>query len=282
MAYHPAGPFSISRGPLRSWHSVLELPAVCQSHGLRFRPVTAVDGRMDRQRNQSTSSKPSVAGAALLLAFATLFSQATPARAGSGGRQVFLSTIADLRQLDPSVRDVGASILARPGARTGCGEAPSGELVVFYCPRDRSVYALRSAIELLEREFGGAGLRFVAAHEMAHGRQHAVTSHASEFIKSSVLDELQADCIAGTYLNRAYGYSVDSQDGRTAADFAYRAGDRAFYNRDWHGNPSMRVAALKRGLRQGEPARCLSSKLFNYNDLADRLGQSLRQWRGSQ
>ena len=220
--------------------------------------------------------------ASLVPAAALLLGSGQPALASASGQGLFLDAISQLRGVDPSVRDVRGSIVPGAGSRTGCGAVPSGDLVVFYCPKDRAVYALPSAISATTRSYGEAGVRYLAAHEMAHGRQHAVTGFASEIVKTSVLDELQADCIAGTYLNRLYGYTVDSQEGRQLLEFAYSIGDKAFYSRDWHGNPRLRVGALARGLRKGNPASCLSSRSFNYATLLQSGSALLQELRRMQ
>ncbi|MEB3271049.1 MAG: neutral zinc metallopeptidase [Synechococcus sp.] len=215
----------------------------------------------------------------LALALAVWFGAATVPVQASTSQRLFLSTLADLRRLDASLRDVRAGLLSGPGSLSGCGKAPQGDLVLFYCPRDRTVYALPRSIDLVANQYGEAGVRYLAAHEMAHGRQHAITGYAREIVRSAVLDELQADCIAGAYLNRLYGYTVESAAGRQALAFAYSIGDRAFYSRDWHGNPRLRLAALGRGLRQGDPGRCLSSSRFNYATLLQAGNAWLQQLR---
>jgi predicted metalloprotease len=114
---------------------------------------------------------------------------------------------------------------------------------------------------------------------MAHGRQHAVTGFAKDLVWSSVLDELQADCIAGSYLRLAYGYTPDSSQGEEVRRFAFNIGDREYLHHDWHGNPRWRAAAVSRGMRTGNPARCLSSKRFNYGNLVESGTELLRRWR---
>lgn len=215
----------------------------------------------------------------LQLLVVALLLPAEPVQARASGHAVFLDTLAALRNYDPAVRDVDELILPSAGYRTGCGEAPDGELVVFYCPRDRTIFGVARSIDFVDRNFGAAGLRYLAAHELAHGRQHAVTGFAGSIVRTAVLDELQADCIAGAYLNRVYGFGADSEAGQQLKRFAYSIGDHSFLHRDWHGNPRLRVAALTRGLNQGDPARCLSSGRFNYGALLDQGATWLRQLR---
>jgi len=233
----------------------------------------------DRTLDVRRRDQPAARWRWLVLVAAAWFGTAAPVQASAASRSLFVATLADLRGLDGSLRQVRAGWLAGPGGLSGCGKAPQGDLVLFYCPRDRTVYALPSSIDLVANRYGEAGVRYLAAHEMAHGRQHAVTGYASEIVRSVVLDELQADCIAGAYLNRLYGYTVESAAGRQALAFAYSIGDTAFYSREWHGNPRLRLAALGRGLRQGDPARCLSSRRFNYASLLQSGNAWLQQLR---
>ena len=106
-----------------------------------------------------------------------------------------------------------------------------------------------------------------------------VTGFSKNLVWSSVLDELQADCIAGSYLRIAYGYTPQSPQGEGVRSFAYNIGDREYLNHDWHGNPRLRVAAVNLGMRNGEPSSCLSSKRFNYESLRGSGAEMLRQWR---
>ncbi|MEB3354971.1 MAG: neutral zinc metallopeptidase [Cyanobacteriota bacterium] len=202
----------------------------------------------------------------------------TPAARGSG-QGPFIDALEEMRSHDGVVRDVRYQVVSSAGARTGCGAVENGDLVVFYCPRDRAVYAISASLDLVRREFGVPGIRYLAAHEMAHGRQHAVSGFSRSIVKTSVLDELQADCIAGAYLNQIYGYTANSATGEQLKQFAYSIGDRNFLHKDWHGNPRLRVAALTRGLNQGDPARCLSSSRFNYGTLLEQGANWLRRFR---
>lgn len=204
---------------------------------------------------------------------------ASLSRAQGSSESLFLDTLMALRRHDPAVQDVRARVLENTGFRTGCGAAGDGDLVAFYCPIDRTIFATSATLARVAGSFDVAGVRYLAAHEMAHGRQHAVGGYSRAVVRTAVLDELQADCIAGTYLNRVYGYTAESEAGTQVRQFAYSIGDRSYLHPDWHGNPSLRVAALTRGLNQGNPAACLSSNEINYGTLLERGANWLRRIR---
>ncbi len=204
---------------------------------------------------------------------------AKPSRASTQSQQLFVNTLAALRKLDPSVAGVRARILSAPRNQTGCGNVGNDDALAFYCQRDRTIYVSVNTLSSISEGYGSAAVRYLAAHELAHGRQHAVTGFAKDLVWSSVLDELQADCIAGSYLRLAYGYTPDSAPGEEVRRFAYNIGDREYLHHDWHGNPRWRAAAVSRGMRTGDPARCLSSQRFNYGSLLESGSELLRQWR---
>ena len=216
----------------------------------------------------------SLAGLALLVSLAS-----NEARASTQPQQLFLSTLATLRNQDPSVASVKARILAAPRQETGCGNTGNSDEVAFYCQLDRTIYVSLNTLNSITESFGPSAVRYLAAHELAHGRQHAVTGFAKDLVWSSVLDELQADCIAGSYLRTAYGYTPESEQGEAVRRFAFNIGDREYLHHDWHGNPRVRVAAVSLGMRTAELSSCLSSNRFNYESLRGSGAEMLRRWR---
>jgi hypothetical protein len=220
------------------------------------------------------------ASIALLPGLALLVSLALgPSQAGNNPQQLFLTTLTTLRNLDPSVASVRSRILAAPRNKTGCGNAGNGDSIAFYCQLDRTIYVSVNTLNAISENYGPSAVRYLAAHELAHGRQHAVTGFAKDLVWSSVLDELQADCIAGSYLRIAYRYTPETSQGEEVRQFAYNIGDREYLNHDWHGNPRLRVAAVSLGMRNSDPSSCLSSKRFNYESLRGSGSEMLRQWR---
>lgn len=188
----------------------------------------------------------------------------------------FTEDIHRIKNLDPSIRPSRVKIIDTPGASTQCGAADQSSFTAFFCPDDQTIYTNNSTLQTIYDAYGRAGLRYLAAHELAHARQNAVTGYAKNLVWSSVLDELQADCIAGAYLRQAYGYTAEDPNGENVRDLAFKLGDKIFYSHNWHGNPRWRQAAVSRGLRQGSTTSCLSSKTFNYESLLERGNQWLK------
>lgn len=192
---------------------------------------------------------------------------------------LFKAAIARIKDLDSSVARVMLKALPAGRAFTGCGEAPTGDLVAFYCPLDRTIHYRSETLRNVQAGFGPPGLFYLASHELAHGRQHALTGFAASFLNTKVLDELQADCVAGSYLNQAFNYNPSSAEGEVVMEFARNIGDYSIHERDWHGTPAWRAAAVRRGLNKGIPAQCLSSSRFNYGQLINRSQNIINRFR---
>ena len=139
---------------------------------------------------------------ALALLSGFLSGSAAPALAQEGEFETTAwRTEQQIRRIDPAVRAVRSSIPAETGTRSACGPIPAGELVAFYCPAERRVVISRQTLSAAGSRHGKAAIAVIVAHEFAHARQHAVPGFASDVVWSAVVDELQADCAAGTYLN---------------------------------------------------------------------------------
>lgn len=196
-------------------------------------------------------------------------------------QQVFSDSFKAIRSRDANLAGVQLRILADGDDRTGCGKAPDTSVLGMYCLLNRTVYTNQGTLQALNEKYGLGAVRYLAAHELAHGRQHAVTGFSRVLVWSSVVDELQADCIAGAYLRMAYGVTIESAETPGILAFAEAIGDHSYFERDWHGTPGLRRKAVTRGLNQGDPARCFSSRQFNYGELIDqgrRMMPGLRQF----
>lgn len=191
-------------------------------------------------------------------------------RAMASPEQLFTETFETIRGQDVHLGGVNLRILPDAETRTSCGPVPDPALLGLYCLKDRTLYSNPGTLKMVAERFGTGAVRYLAAHELAHGRQHAVTGFSSELVWSEVLDELQADCVAGVYLRTAYGLTLESTETAGILAFAEKLGDRNYFARSWHGTPGLRQKAISRGLNQGDPARCLSSQRFNYADLVER------------
>ncbi|WP_285671659.1 KPN_02809 family neutral zinc metallopeptidase [Paralimibaculum aggregatum] len=130
--------------------------------------------------------------------------------------------------------------------RSACGfaSAASGP---FYCPADRQIYLDTDFFRTLERQLGARGdfaRAYVIAHEVAHHVQNLMGvmaetararrgASAAEANAISVMVELQADCLAGLWAQRAerrFG-SLEPGDIEEAMNAAAQIGDDALQRR---------------------------------------------------
>lgn len=130
-----------------------------------------------------------------------------------------------------------------PNQRGGCGAVRSSH----YCGRDHTVYIAQQDIRFAYR-YGDAALAYIIAHEYAHAMQVAF----GFMPRSTPAAELQADCLAGVYLNAIPNLTLDDQDVREITTFAYRIGDYAQWSRQHHGTPTQRVQAVALGLQSSK------------------------------
>ncbi|MEZ5896400.1 MAG: neutral zinc metallopeptidase [Parvularculaceae bacterium] len=166
------------------------------------------------------------------------------------------------------------------GTQTGCGygQAAAGP---FYCPADQKVYLDTSFFTELERRFGAPGdfaAAYVIAHEVGHHvqtvtgisnqvRQRQSAVGETEQNQLQVRMELQADCYAGVWANRADRTSGllddgDIEEGLRAASaigddtLQKNAGRRVTPESFTHGSSRQRVDWFTRGYRSGAVNAC--------------------------
>jgi predicted metalloprotease len=136
------------------------------------------------------------------------------------------------------------------------------------------VYIDLGFFEDLERRLGAPGdfaQAYVLAHEIGHHVQHLLGTTAAGRIRAgdsetSVRVELQADCFAGVWANRAAMQNLlepgDVEEGINAAaavgdDRLQRmASGRVSPDAFTHGTSAQRAAWFNRGLASGQPADC--------------------------
>jgi hypothetical protein len=160
----------------------------------------------------------------------------------------------------------------------GLGEAAMGP---FYCPADQKVYIDLAFYDELRNDFGAPGdfaQAYVIAHEVGHHVQNllgisdqveSLRRRASrrEANNLSVRLELQADCFAGIWANRAHQARQileqgDLEEGLNAAsaigDDRLQRQTRGYVTPDsfTHGSSAQRVRWFKRGLAEGRLAAC--------------------------
>jgi predicted metalloprotease len=151
----------------------------------------------------------------------------------------------------------------------------------FYCPRDHKVYIDLSFYRDLKERFRAPGdfaQAYVIAHEIGHHVQNLLgilgEVHASqqrvgkaEANALSVRAELQADCLAGVWANRANRSrnileEGDVEEGLNAAaaigDDRIQKQSRGYVVPDafTHGSSEQRMRWFRRGLEEGDMNRC--------------------------
>ncbi len=165
-------------------------------------------------------------------------------------------------------------ILFTRAVRSACGQASSAT-GPFYCPRDRQVYLDTSFFDELSNSLGARGesaSAYVIAHEIGHhvqtllGLTDEAESRGLSRNQSSVVIELQADCLAGVWAAHEKKY-FDSGDIENIMNAASAIGDDRLQERSGrevvpdsftHGSSSQRVAAFRRGLSGGALESCLN------------------------
>ena len=160
----------------------------------------------------------------------------------------------------------------------GSGSAAAGP---FYCPGDRKVYLDTGFFAELSQRFGAPGdfaAAYVIAHEVGHHvqtltgvsdqvRQAQSRAGEEEQNQLQVMMELQADCYAGIWANRADKYSGllddgDIEEGLQAATaigddtLQKNAGRRVTPESFTHGSSEQRARWFTAGYRSGDVSAC--------------------------
>lgn len=161
----------------------------------------------------------------------------------------------------------------------GTGDAAMGP---FYCPLDRKVYIDLAFYRDLKERFHAPGEfaeAYVIAHEVGHHVQHllgiadkvrAAQQRAGSKAQVNALSvrlELQADCFAGVWGNRADSMRNMLEPGEIeqALTAASAIGDDRLQKQTQgyavpetftHGSSQQRVQWFKRGMESGDPKQC--------------------------
>jgi predicted metalloprotease len=170
-------------------------------------------------------------------------------------------------------------VLFEGQVRSACGLA-SAAVGPFYCPGDRKVYLDLAFFRELDQRFGAPGdfaQAYVVAHEVGHhiqtllglsDRVQAARARASEGEANelSVRQELQADCYAGVWGNRAGRTDfLDPGDVDEGLRAAAAIGDDRLQRQSQgyvvpesftHGSSAQRQEWLRRGLDTGDLRQC--------------------------
>jgi predicted metalloprotease len=170
--------------------------------------------------------------------------------------------------------------------QSGCGTAQSA-MGPFYCPLDQKVYLDTSFFQDLERRFRGCDVgsktcqfsqAYVIAHEIGHHVQNLLGllpkvqeaqrgMGKAEANSLQVRVELQADCLAGVWANRAQAkwQFIEPGDVEAAMQTASAIGDDRLQRQSQgyvvpdsftHGSSGQRTRWFMTGLKSGEVASC--------------------------
>ncbi|WP_425068718.1 KPN_02809 family neutral zinc metallopeptidase [Reyranella sp.] len=173
-------------------------------------------------------------------------------------------------------------VLFRDATRTECGVGQAA-MGPFYCPADQRVYLDLGFFDELARRFKAPGQfpqAYVIAHEVGHHVQNqlGISAKVQQMRQSmskrdgnalSVRTELQADCFAGVWANRADrqrgGKMIDDKDVDQALAAASAIGDDALQKQSQgrvvpdsftHGSSAQRARWFRKGLETGDPRQC--------------------------
>ncbi len=160
----------------------------------------------------------------------------------------------------------------------GLGQAAMGP---FYCPADQKAYIDLSFYDQMRTRFRAPGdfaQAYVIAHEIGHhvqnllgisGQVHEMKQRAGEAEANalSVRLELQADCLAGVWANRAHKARniLEAGDVDEALNAASAIGDDTLQRRSrgtvvpetfTHGTSAQRQRWFRTGLGSGDPDSC--------------------------
>lgn len=163
---------------------------------------------------------------------------------------------------------------------TACGMGQSA-MGPFYCPGDQRVYIDLSFFRDLRQRFQAPGefaQAYVIAHEVGHHVQNLLgisdqvhqAQQRSSRAKANALSvrlELQADCLAGVWGNRADAAKAIIEPGEIeqALNAAAQIGDDRLQQRTQgrvvpesftHGSAAQRVRWFKRGMESGDLRQC--------------------------
>jgi predicted metalloprotease len=170
--------------------------------------------------------------------------------------------------------------------QSGCGFAQAA-MGPFYCPEDQKVYLDTSFFQDLERRFGACDVgsktcqfaqAYVIAHEIGHHLQNQLgllpqvqqkqgAMGQAEANSLQVRVELQADCLAGAWANRAQAkwQFIEPGDVEAAMQTASAIGDDRLQAQAQgyvvpdsftHGTSAQRTRWFMTGLKSGDLSSC--------------------------
>jgi len=208
--------------------------------------------------------------------------------AGNDRMASFVSTVlADTEDVWRDVFSRGGStykepklVLFRGATTTACGQGQSA-MGPFYCPADQKVYIDLDFYQTLKNQLGAPGefaQAYVVAHEVGHHVQNLLgisdkmnsmrgRVSKTEYNALSVRLELQADCLAGVWANKAQEsrHILEHGDIESAMNAAAKIGDDALQKQSQgrvvpesftHGTSAQRTRWFNTGLQNGSVQAC--------------------------
>lgn len=171
-------------------------------------------------------------------------------------------------------------VLFKGATQSPCGTA-SGASGPFYCPGDKKVYLDTDFFSTMQNQLGAKGdfaMAYVVAHEVAHhvqdelvilGKANQIRAQVSqeESNQTSVMIELQADCLSGVWargVHEEFG-AVERGDFEEALNAARQIGDdtlqrnagqRPMPHTFTHGTSEQRARWFYTGLESGDINAC--------------------------
>jgi len=170
-------------------------------------------------------------------------------------------------------------VLFRGATPTACGQGQSA-MGPFYCPLDQRVYIDLAFYDTLRQQLGAPGdfaQAYVIAHEVGHHVQNLLGvlprveqlkrgAAPADANRLSVRVELQADCLAGVWAQKARSnFQLEPADIEEALNAASRIGDDTLQKQGQghvvpesftHGTSAQRVRWFSTGYERGTLAAC--------------------------
>lgn len=138
----------------------------------------------------------------------------------------------------------GLIIFTKSYKDSGCGEIDGSA----YCPVDKKIYLEKNQLNAFA-EIHPIAIDLIVAHEYAHAMQDAYGFGR----KYTVLNELQADCLAGAFLSENFKTPNDLL--QKALLVAWSSGDFEWQFADHHGFPHQRLQSFLAGTASSQQSK---------------------------